>query len=94
MWGILNGGDASEILADTSLTQRAKRAILAQKDLVSKAALERLIRNAVGSAAFEEYYSDPGPESGDSEMNRTVEMREIQNMKNYLWRGRREGGRP
>ncbi len=67
MWGILNGGDATEILADTSLTQRAKRAILAQKDLVSKAALERLIRNAVGSAAFEEYYSDPGPESGDSE---------------------------
>ncbi len=67
MWGILNGGDATEILADTSLTQRAKRAILAQKDLVNKAALEKLIRNAVGSAAFEEYYSDPGPESGDSE---------------------------
>ncbi len=60
--GILNGGDATEILADTSLTQCAKRAILAQKDLVSKAALERLIRNAVGSAAFEEYYSDLGPE--------------------------------
>ncbi len=67
VWGLLNGGDATEILADTSLTQRAKRAILAQKDLVSKAALEKLIRNAVGSAVFEEYYSDPGPESGDSE---------------------------
>ncbi len=67
VWGILNGGDAIEILADTSLTQRAKRAILAQKDLISKAALERLIRNGVGSVAFEEYYSDPGPESGDSE---------------------------
>ncbi len=94
MCGILNGGDATEILADTSLTQCAKRAILAQKDLVSKAALERLIRNAVGSAAFEEYYSDPGPESGDSENEWTVEMREIQNMKSYVWRGRREGGCP
>ncbi|KAF4098329.1 hypothetical protein G5714_020359 [Onychostoma macrolepis] len=52
---------------DASLTQQAKRAILAQKDLTNKAALERLVRKGVGDEVFEEYYSDPGPESESSD---------------------------
>ncbi len=44
IWSLLNGGDAAAVLSDDTLTQRAKRAILAQKDLTNKAALERLVR--------------------------------------------------
>ncbi|KAF4099030.1 hypothetical protein G5714_021060 [Onychostoma macrolepis] len=40
LWSLLNGGDAAAVLSDASLTQQAKRAILAQKDLTNKAALE------------------------------------------------------
>ncbi|KAF4106207.1 hypothetical protein G5714_012197 [Onychostoma macrolepis] len=67
LWSLLNGGDAAAVLSDASLTQRAKRAILAQKDLTNKAALERLVRKGVGDEVFEEYYSDPGPESESSD---------------------------
>ncbi len=65
VWGILNGGDAVKILADTSLTKHAKRAILAQKDFINTAALERLIRNVVGNDVFKEYYSEAQLESKD-----------------------------
>ncbi len=58
-------GDAFEFLSDESLTQRTKRATLAQKDLMNKAALERLVRKGVGDEVFEEYYS--GPEDEDEE---------------------------
>lgn len=47
------------------MTQRAKRAILAQKDLTNKAALEIIIRNAVGNDWYDEYYSDVVAESED-----------------------------
>ena len=63
VWCLLNGGDAEEILADTRLTQRAKRAILAQKDLTNKAALERIIKGSVGDSWYDQYYSDVGTES-------------------------------
>lgn len=66
VWCLLNGGDAVEILADTTLTQRAKRAILAQKDLINREALERIIRNEVGSDYYDEYYSDAVAESEES----------------------------
>ncbi|KAK9970280.1 hypothetical protein ABG768_026235 [Culter alburnus] len=65
VWSLLNGGDAVEILADTTLTRRAKRAILAQKDLTNKAALEKIIRSTVGNERYDEYYSDTAAESDD-----------------------------
>lgn len=67
MWALLNRGNAKQILADTTLTQRIKQAILAQKDLTNRAALERIIRSKVGNDEFEEYYSDVGPESDSSD---------------------------
>ncbi|KAK2885957.1 hypothetical protein Q8A67_016794 [Cirrhinus molitorella] len=66
VWSLLNGGDAVKVLADTTLTQRAKRAILAQKDLTNKAALERIIRSAVGNDIYNEYYSDISSEEESS----------------------------
>ncbi|KAK2890587.1 hypothetical protein Q8A67_013230 [Cirrhinus molitorella] len=66
VWSLLNGGDAIKVLADTTLTQRAKRAILAQKDLTNKAALERIIRNAVGNDIYDEYYSEVSSEEESS----------------------------
>ncbi len=65
----MNGGDAFAILSDESLTQRTKRAILVQKDLTNKAALERLIRKGVGDEVFEEYYSGPEEEGSEDELD-------------------------
>ncbi len=69
LWSLLNGGDAFAILSDESLTQRVKRAILAQKDLTNKAALERLVRKGVGDKVFEEYYSGPEDEGSEDEQD-------------------------
>ncbi len=48
-------GMIADVLSDASLTQRAKRAILAQKDLTNKAVLERIIKKGVGDEVFDEY---------------------------------------
>lgn len=52
VWSFLNGGGAVEILSDDKLTQWAKRAILAQKELTNKAALERIVREGVGGEVY------------------------------------------
>ncbi|KAK2878654.1 hypothetical protein Q8A67_019445 [Cirrhinus molitorella] len=76
VWSLLNGGDAVKVLADTTLTQRAKRAILAQKDLTNKAALERIIRSAVGNDIYNEYYSDISSEEESSSQDSDDEDQE------------------
>ncbi|KAK2910830.1 hypothetical protein Q8A67_002963 [Cirrhinus molitorella] len=76
VWSLLNGGDAVKVLADTTLTQRAKRAILAQKDLTNKAALERIIRSAVGNDIYNEYYSDMSSEEESSSQDMEDEDQE------------------
>lgn len=73
VWCLLNGGNPVEILADTTLTQRAKRVILAQKYLTNRAALERIIRDAVGNDEYEEYYSDAAAESDDTSSDSSSE---------------------
>ncbi len=73
LWSLLNGGDATAVLSDASLIQRAKRAILAQKDLTNKAALERLVRERVGDEVFDEYYSGPESEGSEDEQDEDEE---------------------
>lgn len=67
VWCLRNRGDARAVFADTTLTCRVKRAILAQKYLLTTAALERNIRNGVGNERYEDYFSDAGTEGDEPE---------------------------
>ncbi len=72
----MNGGDATTVLSDESLTRRTKRAILAQKDLTNKAALERMVRKGVGDEVFDEYYSGLEREGSEDERDEESETEE------------------
>ncbi|XP_055067717.2 uncharacterized protein [Misgurnus anguillicaudatus] len=76
VWRLLNGEDATTILADTTLTQRAKRAILAHKDLTNRAAFERIIMKAVSLHDAGEDNPDSEDET-DSDYERLVAERPI-----------------
>ncbi|XP_065095999.1 uncharacterized protein [Paramisgurnus dabryanus] len=60
VWRLLHEEDTMTILAETTLTQRAKRAILAHKDLTNRAAFERIIMKSV-------HLHDAGEDNPDSE---------------------------